>query len=792
MAPKIQIGQNAKTTIEWRVKTTDYSEEKKNAIISLWAKKYGVPESSIRVEPVYINDSGKEEVLNNENIKNIQDPIFQQELFAKYLKANDITDCDFDEIVKIDSQINSLIDYNSYEKSKRYDIKWVKWSNFLSYGENNFFDFTTLKGLVLLNGQPANESGKSTFAYDLLHYLLFGKTQTDKATNQGQLFNNYIPEATTMTVEGCINIDNEDYIIKRVLSRPALTKKTKNRTVSAKVEYYRLMSDGSREELADGDNLQEESSRKTSMAIKEALGNEADFDRIISANSKDLDSLISMKETERGRLLSKWIGLSVLEDKDALAREKWNKEISKKRYCDIYNTVSLQTEIENLNESNKESENAIKANEQKVKDCEERIAGHEKTRNTLISSRQTVDENLAKIDIHTQEQKISNITEKGLETKAQIDATTQKIAEIGDISYSDDEYQSARSESEGYVSRIATIKAEIRNLQATNKTLSSAEYCPTCGRKFDNVDNSGKINENNIKIENLKNEGIEINGRKQSLDLKIATMDENRKKVNEKHRLEATLASLNVNISELRNNLREAKEVKVNYEKNKEAIAKNNEIDNTLNLLSENIKTEERIKNQAVYDIATYRKSIESNNNAITEKKAMIVRIEEERKTEKNWKTYLQMIGKDGISKMVMRDSIPIINRELDRLLGDVADFSVEISINEKNDIEFWLIRDGVKTRLAAASGLERTQASLALRVVLGQMSKLSRPPFLLLDEILGTVAKDSYDNMKKLYDKIVSNYSFVLHITHLADIQDWHDKIITVQKVNNISSIVA
>ena len=57
----------------------------------------------------------------------------------------------------------------------------------------------------------------------------------------------------------------------------------------------------------------------------------ADFDMIISANSKDLDSLISLKDTDRGRLLSRWIGLSILEDKDAIAREKWNKDISKKR-----------------------------------------------------------------------------------------------------------------------------------------------------------------------------------------------------------------------------------------------------------------------------------------------------------------------------------------------------------------------------------------------------------------------------------------------------------------------------
>ena len=91
--------------------------------------------------------------------------------------------------------------------------------------------------------------------------------------------------------------------------------------------------------------------------------------------------------------------------------------------------------------------------------------------------------------------------------------------------------------------------------------------------------------------------------------------------------------------------------------------------------------------------------------------------------------------------------------------------------------------------RLSAASGLETTQAALALRVVLGKMSRLSRPPFILLDEVLGTVAKENYDDMKKLYDKIVEYYDFVLHICHID--LDWYDgNIVTVVKNNNISSI--
>jgi DNA repair exonuclease SbcCD ATPase subunit len=110
--------------------------------------------------------------------------------------------------------------------------------------------------------------------------------------------------------------------------------------------------------------------------------------------------------------------------------------------------------------------------------------------------------------------------------------------------------------------------------------------------------------------------------------------------------------------------------------------------------------------------------------------------------------------------------------------------------MNEKNDVDFLLIRNDTVTRLSAASGLEKTQSALALRVVLGKMSKLSRPPFILLDEVLGTVASENYEDMRKLYNKISEYFSFILHITHIDALADWHDSIVTVTKTNNISSI--
>ena len=150
MGKKVDIGSKAKVVVKWNVHQSNYTKELEKSIISLMAQKYGISEKNIRVETNYtaLNECG---VITSDDAKSIHDPKFQQELMKEFIKINNIENVDFDEILKIDSQINSLIDYDSYDKSKRYEIKWVKWGNFLSYGPDNFFDFTNLHGLVLLN-----------------------------------------------------------------------------------------------------------------------------------------------------------------------------------------------------------------------------------------------------------------------------------------------------------------------------------------------------------------------------------------------------------------------------------------------------------------------------------------------------------------------------------------------------------------------------------------------------------------------------------------------------------------
>ena len=342
--------------------TQTITKEQEKSIIAKIAKKYNVPPAKVRFTTKKVYPDGeavKDTALNAEMINNIKDPKFQQELFKQYIEQNGVKEYNWEEILNIDSRVNSLINYDTYEKSRRFVLRYAKWSNFLSYGKDNFFDFTKLSGLVHLKGDPANKSGKSTFAYDLIHFALFGKTRSGKADKFSEMFNNYLPDERELSVEIGITIDGENYIIRRTLTKPDPKKKTK--TIGNSVAYFRVNGDGTSEELNDADNMQGVSTTKTTKAIKEAIGSEEDFDRIISANAKDLDELISMKDTDRGRVLSRWIGLLPLEDKEVKAKDMWAKTCVG-RLCDVYNRESLKSEIESLTEENQASALTIENN----------------------------------------------------------------------------------------------------------------------------------------------------------------------------------------------------------------------------------------------------------------------------------------------------------------------------------------------------------------------------------------------------------------------------------------------
>lgn len=791
MEKKIDIGQMSKVEIQWNVQPVDYSVEKADEIRSKMANKYGIPKRNIHINPNFIkkNKNGETEVATAEIAQNIQDPKFQQTLFRKYLDDNEITNYDFDTILSIDNVINSTVDYAQYDKYRRYKIEWVRWSNFLSYGENNYIDFSDLSGLVLLKSEPANQGGKTNFACDLIKFLLFGSGDEGKSDTLKNMFNKHLPDVTEIRVEGGIEIDGEHYVIKRIVTRPQRKRRTEKSTITQKVEYFRVV-DGTEIELEDIDNLEEESNTKTNQIIKEAIGNKKDFNLVVLASSDNLKALISMKDKERGSLLTRWIGLAPLEEKFAKANDKWLHEIRPSLLSGKYNKEDLIAFVQSTGNEIKSLNEAIALISTKIQQCEANISTYNTDKDNLAGLRQFVDASLANIDLQTMLSKQQSLLEEGTNLSARVKVISQEINEIGEIVFSNDEYDNLSERRLVVSNNITKIKYEIQTLKKDIENLKKGEFCYACGQRLINIDNSQKISQKEEDVQTLITNGIALKQELDQIEARLASIKTLKEQYDEKNKKLIKKSTLEVVLVKKREEYTIVKTTIENLRKYTEAIEHNNKINTSLNVLNEKIKHETGIRDNLIAEKEGYKNNITVLTTQISQYEVIINKLTEEETLVRAWELYLLMVGKNGISKMVLRQTLPIINAELNNLLNDVCDFNVLVDIDDSNHINFSLIADDVKSNLLSGSGFEQTVAALALRAVLGNISTLPRPSFMLLDEVLGGVARDNYENVKKLYDRILKDYSFIFQITHLDDIADWHETTVVVKKENRISSI--
>ena len=786
----IDVKTKARVNIHWNVSPYDYNKEREKSIISKFSKKYNLPKEKIKVIPEFlmINENGEKISLNANVIENIQNPEFQLKLFETYLKNNNISGYDFELIKKIDAEINGKIDYKVYDKYRRYSIKWIRWSNFLSYGSSNYFDFTNIHGLTSLSGD--NQAGKTTLSIDLIHFLLFGKTE--KVATQDKIFNKHLPKETSVSVEGCINIDGVDYIIKRTLSRPSLERRSEKSKTIQKVEYYKIVGDSKQElEEYDIENQQEENGIQINKAIKDAIGIESDFDLIMSVTESTLDDLVNKKEADRGRLLSRWIGLLPIEEKDKLAREKFNSEVKPMLLSNRYNEESLMQEIEAFELTTKNLNEEIKKLTKDNKDLDKEIDTLEKNKTTLLSSKIAVDQSILKVDITTLNNTIQESIFNGKKKNEEIELINKELKEIGEVEFSIEEYDKAQSDLTNVSNDIAVIGERYKNIDHNITHLKSSEICPTCHRKLDNVDNSQRIAELTKELETIVKEGKEKRELQSKLNKQIEKLKTNRELFNKRTNLTVKKAALEVNVEKLRNEYKENLALKKEYEKNSEAIDKNNAIDIQIRNNDVFIRDKRNTKETNSSYIARDEANIKTYKKEIEDRKEVIKKLNEEEKLLKNWKIYLELVGKNGISKMVLRKTLPIINAKLSQLLHDICDFDVEVMINQKNDVMFYLIKDGIYSDLASGSGFELTASGIALRAVLSELSTIPRSSILTYDEIWGRVAKANYDNMKTLIEKVAKQYDAVFLISHSDEVRDWCDCHVSVKKENNISKVV-
>ena len=663
--------------VEWEDVAENFTPERIKRVKTYFQTKYNT--THVQVITKTLSQKQDTRLKTLEVSDNILDNQFQKKLMKDFLSENDVQ-IKWELVDRLDNRVNDEISKENENKVRynKWFIKKVEFSNFLSFGDNNVIDFTNLSGITVIESNPRNFGGKSTSSVDLLMFLFFNSTTKTKTNSE--IFNKFT-DVDTVSVKGYITIDGDEYVIVRTLTRKK--SRSGDYTVKSELEFFKEKEDGELE------NLTGEQRRETETFIASAIGTEEDFLSTILTTGYNLEELIESKPTARGQILTKFLGLESLKQKEEVCRVIYN-DWAKKLISNNYNIAQLQNDITSYGENIVNLNNDITTRTQLLGEYNITHKQLEERKEHILGLRSNdIDQELIRTNPTSLEKEISLL-------KSQKETNQQNVDSVSVVEpsryYLEEEHNQLKEKMNQLVVENRLGEREKADKEKHIKLLEEGKICPKCNRPLDEVDHTDEIEETKKEIEEInKDRG---NNDKELEDLKKQSESYEALKTEfdtyERNKLRKARYELEVEQKQVEIN---AKQLKLdNYEANRKKLEDNQKIDTELVTLRTQIEslngdiristtTIERNKN----NITSFEEKIGINNDLITKIKA-------EEELQGVFKTYLLVYGKNGISKTILKNMIPLINQELSRLLSESCYFILELNINDKNELDFIMI----------------------------------------------------------------------------------------------------
>ena len=774
MKNKIDVSEleNPYIQVIWEDVPENFTQERIKSVKQYFYKKYNT--TNVNVITKVKNTEETQQTIDVS--VNIMDKNYQRELIKSLLESKGQEDL-YDKVISIDNAVENSLIANDTEVTpfKRWYIKKIEFSNFLSFGEDQVLDFEKCNGITVVESDPPNFGGKTVLTVDLLLFLFFNTTT--KTTKAEEIFNRFT-DKNKVTVKGDILIDGEDYIIVRTIER----KKSKagEWNVKTELDFFKKLADGQLQ------NFTGEQRRETENFIKTSIGDMDDFLMTIVTTASNLEDLIESKPTARGQVLSRFLGLEFLKKKEETGKELYS-SFSKGMISNVYNTENLKQDITLSKEEIGRLDVEITDSDSKIEDVDKRLQKGQEYKDGLLNSKHAdIDRELITINPDRLKDEIGSQKTKIVETKKQIKDV--KVVEPKEF-YHEDKHDEIKDSMKTVNGELVLAQNKVEEIEELIKKYGDGIQCEHCGIKLMEAALTKKkideLSDWEKKVDQLSKKWKDLDIKEKSYTQLKKDFDEYERNKLIKEKYEISLESQEMKLGQLETKLSQ-------YESVQEKIKKNNEIDAQIikanmridDLISEK-RNYERVKDQNQVKIDQLRLKIEKNHE-------LILQIAEEFEKEKVYKLYLEVFGKNGITKLIMKTMMPLINQELQRLLQDSCYFNLEIRVNDKNEVEFIMIDNstGIEKLMVSGSGYERTIAAMALRAVLSKVCSLPKPNISVWDETFGKISNENLEMVGEFFTKMKDYFEKIFVISHNPLISNWGNNIVTIKKTDNVSKV--
>jgi len=760
--------------VVWEDLPENFTQDKIKSVKHYFSKKYNTTNVNVLTKAKNVESETMQSIDVSVNITDTQ---YQLDLITNYLKSKGHED-KTDDVLNINRMVENKMsgDEETSAQFKKWYIRNIEFSNFLSYGENQRLNFDALNGIVVVESDPPNFGGKTVLTVDLLMFLFFN--ETTKTTKAEEIFNRF-SNKDKVHVKGEITIDGEDYVIVRNIERKMSKKGEWN--VKTELDFFKKLSDGS---LL---NFTGEQRRETEAFIKNSIGTKEDFLMTILTTGSNLEDLLESKPTARGQVLSRFMGLEFLKRKEEVAKEIYS-EFSKQKISNLYSSEQLKNDIETHQTSIVELKNTIAESKKSLSEVDEAIVKGKTYRDDMLKRKHTnIDQELSLLNPDKTKDEIKEIERE--KSGYLIKISEIKVVEPSEF-YHEDKHDEVKEQYNNVYKEVIQIDTEIASINKLKSSVEGGIKCEHCGIELMNaaITNSkiaeldGLIVQKNTKTTLM----TDLSNKEQSFVKLKKEFDEYEKNKLVKEKYEISIESCDLKIGSLNDKIKRWEEIQ-------DKISENQKIDSLLIKADVRLDELELQRRTISNSILTNEGSIKSLDEKIDNNKKMIVKIKEEEEKEKIFKIYLELYGKNGISKMIMKTMMPLINTELQRLMEDSCYFKMEIRINDKNEVEFMMIDNGtgVEKLMTSGSGYEKTLSSLALRAVLTKICSLPTPNLVVLDEVFGKISPENLDMVYEFFVKIKDYFEKVFVISHTSVVSSWGDHVVKIKKENNLSKVL-
>lgn len=705
---------------------------------------------------------------------------YQNKLITEFLqkKLQILDPAKIEEILTINKATNALIKKDDFTRNLRWKPIRFEFDNMFTYGEGNVIDFTQMNGVYGIFGP--NKTGKSSILSALI-FCLFDKF--DRGFKGIHVLN------VQKTSFKCL-LEFEISGIRYFIERKGHT--TRTGSVKVDVRFWKVVN-GKEEDLHGT------ARRDTNDIIRDYIGTYEDF--ILTAasfqNAKNLTSFIDMGNTDRKDLMVQFIGLNVFDRLQESANER-NKELNTllkihkdKNYPhDIQQSEAALNHANTIfNEISKEvvglKKQIVDVNEEIVLETVNliRLDKDVPTNLSLLEERKkSAEEILSQKRKFISDTKVASLLlEKTLE---EVNGEIEKLAK-SNLVESHKTYNLLSTQIIDLKQNVDLKKVEVKGKLEKVTRLSKHEYDPNCKYCTNNsfvkdatkakkelVNDKAETDKMLADLQTLQNEFAKYNWVEKSYEIYTALLTKQSKikdncaqqnkniiiATNELDRLDNSAKSITSQIEMYHKN-------SVSVEANAKTQAKITSYKAALNKLD----AEYTKKNSALMDISGKREIFKNQIETLKKTMTDVATMENE---SDSYQQYLTSVGRDGIPYQVICNTVPEIEKEVNSILSQVVDYTIQFETDGKNIIPYVVYEYG-RWPIELTSGYERFVASIAIRVAFTNISNLPKTTALFIDEGWGCLDPDNMASMHTLLSMLKNHFDFIIIISHIDAMKD-------------------